>query len=64
MRPTSWVTSVRRLGVPTVGVPCLWHILQRTGNPAPASYCFKYWMLREMDDMGLEAVCTITNACL
>ena len=47
--------------MPTATSPHLRQILQRTGNTAPARDQLQYWMLREMDDDGLDIVCEIVN---
>ena len=36
-------------------------MLQRTGNAAPARDRLQHWMVREMDDDGLDIVCEIVN---
>ena len=60
-RSTRWITPPVLLGVPPVASPHLRRILQRTGNMAPARDCLQYWMLREMDDGGLDVVCEIVT---
>ena len=54
---TGWVTPPNVLGLPTATPPHLHRILQRTGNTAPARDRLQYWMLREMDDGGLDIMC-------
>ena len=58
---TGWVTPPNLLGLPTATPPHLRRILQRTSNTAPARDRLQYWMLREMDDDGLDIVCKIVN---
>ena len=58
---TGWVEPPSPLGLPTATPPRLRRILQRTGNTAPAQDRLQCWMLREMDDDGLDIVCEIVN---
>ena len=58
-RITRWITPPVLLGESTVVSRDLHWILPRTGNTAQDR--LQYWMLREMDDGGLDIVCKIVD---
>ena len=54
-------TALAWLGVPTAPSPHLCQDLQRNGNTVLARDRLQCWMLREMDDNGLNILCKIVN---